>query len=83
MKIILISVLSGAIGAVLTTNMITGLRAESDTDIIAQAINRDECRVSVGAPLIQVGFQCSRGRVMTGFWDGSLYCSDLRVTCVQ
>ena len=81
MKIILVSVLSGVIGAFLTANLITGLHAENDTELLAQAINRGECRVSVGAPMIQGGFQCRRGEIMTGLWDGSLYCSDLRVTC--
>jgi hypothetical protein len=83
MKIILVSVLSGVIGAFLTANLITGLHAQNDTETLAQAINRGDCQVSIGTPFIQGGFRCSRGRVMTGLWDGSLYCSDLRVTCLQ
>jgi hypothetical protein len=81
MKIVFVAILSGIIGAFLNANTWPTLHAESQSDVLAQAIHRGDCRVSVGTPFIQGGFQCTRGRVMTGLWNGSLYCSDLEVIC--
>ena len=81
MKIVLASVLSGMIGAFLTANLLTGAHAQNDTETLAQAIKTGQCQVYVGTPFLQGGYQCFGNRIMTGLWNGSLYCSDLQVTC--
>ena len=81
MKIVLASVLSGVIGAFLTANLLTGAHAQNDVETLAQAIKTGQCEVNVGAPSLQGGYRCFGNKVMSGLWNGSLYCSELQVTC--
>ena len=59
----------------------------ADEEIIEYAedvmndVVKENCEVRVGSGMITSGFRCRFNRVMTGFDNNYLYCSDVTVRC--
>ncbi|MEY4631747.1 MAG: hypothetical protein RIQ81_1867 [Pseudomonadota bacterium] len=81
MKNLLFSVLAGAVGAILASSLVGKSFATVDAASVRQAITEGICQVQVSYPRLSGGTRCFSGEVMTGYWNESIYCSDLTVSC--
>lgn len=81
MKNWIFSLTAGAVGAILASSFVGKSFATVDAASVRQAIADGTCQVQVSFPRLTGGTRCFSGEVMTGYWNESIYCSDLTVTC--
>ena len=81
MKNAVISMIFGAVGAILVTTFVQKSFATTQTAQVQEAIRTGLCQVEVGPSSMVGGNQCFGQQVMTGAWQGYLYCANIQVIC--
>lgn len=81
MRNILISMISGALGASLAGAFFTTSYATNDNERLKSLIQTGACQVEVSQSMMTPGVQCYSNSVMTGLWNDNIYCASITVTC--
>lgn len=81
MKTILVSMLSGIVGAAIMLAFFQPSFAEQVNERANQMLDSGACQVSVGFGHMTYGPTCYHGEVMVGQNGDYIYCSDITVTC--
>jgi hypothetical protein len=81
MRNIIISVVSGAVGAGLVSFLVSVSYATPSSENIQRAIRTGQCRIETGSTYLNGGTQCYENTVMTGTFNNSMYCSELTIVC--
>lgn len=81
MKKLLMPFLAGLAGATVAMSFIGKSFATIDASEIDAAIQSGQCQVYVGSGSMTAGSRCFRGEVMTGYWNDTILCANINVTC--
>ncbi len=81
MKIVLVSVLSSTLAAILTASFFSASYATPSTDSIHQALATGQCVARTGRPYLTSMTRCDQNSVMTGTWNNRIYCAEIIVEC--
>lgn len=81
MKNIIVSMLSGAIGAGLVTAFVSSSYATTTHELAKDMLTSGSCNVELTYPTMSVGDRCFDNTVTVGIWNDNLYCSQIKVTC--
>ena len=81
MKNMIVSMISGVVGAVLATFFVSPSFATTNSEKLREDIRTGACQVSVGDSHITSTWQCMQNEVMTGLYNNYLYCASVKVTC--
>lgn len=83
MKSILISVISGFIGAALMTHIFQPSYAEQISERAKEMLEEGACNVDVDFGRMTFSPRCYSNEVMTGTEGDYIYCAKIQVTCNQ
>ena len=81
MKTVIISAISGAIGAGLMLSFFQPSYAEQVSERARTMIQDGSCQVNVDYGRMNLGPRCFRNEVMTGHEGDYIYCANIQVTC--
>jgi hypothetical protein len=81
MKIILVAILSGAVGAALTSFLFQPTFANEVEQRAREVLGVPACWVRTGVPRWAVGTRCDQNEVVVGFRSDSVSCAHIYVSC--